>query len=127
MPVLMVGSVQPARHKIKSRTEVRAAASQHSSTAFTSLFLLYPFFLTFSRHSPPTRTGLTAPGGCRPELLDAYRAPEFFDVPSDATIDERTDVFSLSATLYAMGYYYSPFECLLAATSRRSSSALIYG
>merc|ERR1719440_1955985 len=40
-----------------------------------------------------------------------YRAPELFDVPSDATIDERTDVFSLGATLYAMGYYYSPLEC----------------
>ena len=40
-----------------------------------------------------------------------YRAPELFDVPSDARIDERTDVFSLGATLYAMGYYYSPFEC----------------
>lgn len=40
-----------------------------------------------------------------------YRAPELFDVASDATIDERTDVFSLGATLYAMAYYYSPFEC----------------
>jgi serine/threonine kinase 16 len=60
-----------------------------------------------------------------------YRAPELFDLPSDATIDERTDVFSLGATLYAMGcvaaaqpprdrhdapaqygrYYFSPFEC----------------
>ena len=40
-----------------------------------------------------------------------YRAPELFDVPSDAQIDERTDVFSLGATLYAMAYYYSPFEC----------------
>ena len=40
-----------------------------------------------------------------------YRAPELFDVPSDATIDERTDVFSLGATLYAMAFYYSPFEC----------------
>ena len=44
-----------------------------------------------------------------------YRAPELFDVPSDATIDERTDVFSLGATLYAMGYYYSPFECTFKA------------
>mmetsp|Transcript_15904 Transcript_15904/g.36397 ORF Transcript_15904/g.36397 Transcript_15904/m.36397 type:complete len:323 (-) Transcript_15904:96-1064(-) len=40
-----------------------------------------------------------------------YRAPELFDVPSDASIDERTDVFSLGATLYAMIFYYSPFEC----------------
>ena len=31
-----------------------------------------------------------------------YRAPELFDVPSNATIDERTDTFSLGATLYAM-------------------------
>ena len=55
VPVLMdFGSVQPARHKIKSRTEVRAAASQHSSTAFTPLFLLYPFLSHVSRLSPPT-------------------------------------------------------------------------
>jgi len=40
-----------------------------------------------------------------------YRAPELFDVPSDCNIDERTDVFSLGATLYAMAFYYSPFEC----------------
>jgi len=40
-----------------------------------------------------------------------YRAPELFDVPSDSQIDERTDVFSLGATLYAMAFYYSPFEC----------------
>jgi len=40
-----------------------------------------------------------------------YRAPELFDVPSNATIDERTDVFSLGATLYAMAFVYSPFEC----------------
>mmetsp|Transcript_11616 Transcript_11616/g.36038 ORF Transcript_11616/g.36038 Transcript_11616/m.36038 type:complete len:328 (-) Transcript_11616:753-1736(-) len=40
-----------------------------------------------------------------------YRAPELFDVPSQGNIDERTDVFSLGATLYAMAFYYSPFEC----------------
>ena len=40
-----------------------------------------------------------------------YRAPELFDLPSDGAIDERTDVFSLGATLYAMVFYYSPFEC----------------
>jgi serine/threonine kinase 16 len=40
-----------------------------------------------------------------------YRAPELFDVPSQGDIDERTDVFSLGATLYAMAFYYSPFEC----------------
>ena len=48
-----------------------------------------------------------------------YRAPELFDVPSDATIDERTDVFSLGATLYAMAFYYSPFECTFQENTQR--------
>ena len=48
-----------------------------------------------------------------------YRAPELFDVPSDATIDERTDVFSLGATLYATAYYYSPFECTFQDNAQR--------
>ena len=48
-----------------------------------------------------------------------YRAPELFDVPSDASIDERTDVFSLGATLYAMAYYYSPFECTFQDNTQR--------
>ena len=48
-----------------------------------------------------------------------YRAPELFDVPSDATIDERTDVFSLGATLYAMVFSYSPFECTFQDATQR--------
>jgi len=40
----------------------------------------------------------------------AYRAPELFDVGSEAIIDERTDVLSLGCTLYAMAYYQSPFD-----------------
>ncbi|EOD42014.1 hypothetical protein EMIHUDRAFT_431902 [Emiliania huxleyi CCMP1516] len=40
-----------------------------------------------------------------------YRAPELFDTPSQGDIDERTDVFSLGATLYAMAFCRSPFEC----------------
>jgi serine/threonine kinase 16 len=41
----------------------------------------------------------------------AYRAPELFDVASDARIDARTDVWSLGCLLFAMAYGYSPFEC----------------
>jgi len=39
-----------------------------------------------------------------------YRAPELFDVGSDASIDERTDIWALGCTLYAMAFNICPFE-----------------
>ncbi|KAJ4791857.1 Serine/threonine-protein kinase 16 [Rhynchospora pubera] len=39
-----------------------------------------------------------------------YRAPELWDVPSNTDIDERTDVWSLGCTLYAIMYGKSPFD-----------------
>ena len=39
-----------------------------------------------------------------------YRAPELFDVRSDAAVDERVDVWGLGCTAFAAMYGASPFE-----------------
>ncbi|XP_043726074.1 serine/threonine-protein kinase 16-like [Telopea speciosissima] len=39
-----------------------------------------------------------------------FRAPELWDCPSHSDIDERTDVWSLGCTLYAIMFGLSPFE-----------------
>lgn len=39
-----------------------------------------------------------------------YRAPELWDCSSHSDIDERTDIWSLGCTLYAIMYGVSPFE-----------------
>ncbi|OAY63095.1 Serine/threonine-protein kinase ppk13, partial [Ananas comosus] len=39
-----------------------------------------------------------------------FRAPELWDCPSHADIDERTDIWSLGCTLYTIMYGMSPFE-----------------
>lgn len=57
----------------------------------------------------------------------AYRAPELFDVPSDCTVDDKVDVWSLGCLLYYMMMQVSPFEHVLGATGGSLSLAVQAG
>lgn len=104
-PILMdLGSCLPARIPIRTRQE---ALLQQVSLLFrpsifyepslTDTFLLASFFSILQ--------DIAAEHSSMP-----YRAPELFDVHTGQTLDEKVDIWSLGATLFAMAYSYSPFE-----------------
>ena len=45
-------------------------------------------------------------------IIVKWRAPELFEVPSHCEIDEKTDIWSLGCTLYAMAYGRQSFETI---------------
>ncbi|CAK9218583.1 unnamed protein product [Sphagnum troendelagicum] len=56
-----------------------------------------------------------------------YRAPELWDCPSQCDIDERTDVWSLGCTLFAIMYRESPFEYVLGESGGSLQLAVMSG
>ncbi|CAN6866214.1 unnamed protein product [Brassica oleracea] len=86
------GSARPSRKQIRSRQEA------------LQLQVLYPSLI--NTHYEPLRS-------CYYSVFSPFRAPELWDCPSHADIDERTDIWSLGCTLYAIMYGMSPFEYAL--------------
>jgi serine/threonine kinase 16 len=56
-----------------------------------------------------------------------YRAPELFDVKTDAHIDERVDIWSLGCTFFALMYGSSPFELQAAENGASVNMAILSG
>ncbi|KAI7755713.1 hypothetical protein M8C21_012264 [Ambrosia artemisiifolia] len=56
-----------------------------------------------------------------------FRAPELWDCPSQTDIDERTDVWSLGCTLFAIMYGASPFEYALGESGGSLQLAVMNG
>ncbi|XP_075519430.1 uncharacterized protein LOC142553221 [Primulina tabacum] len=54
-----------------------------------------------------------------------FRAPELWDCPSHADIDERTDIWSLGCTLFAIMYGVSPFEYALGESGGSLQLAIV--
>ncbi|KAJ3417470.1 Serine/threonine-protein kinase 16 [Chytridiales sp. JEL 0842] len=47
---------------------------------------------------------------CAETVTAPFRAPELFEPSSDMLVDEKTDVWALGCTVYAMAYRTSPFD-----------------
>ena len=57
----------------------------------------------------------------------AYRAPELFDVPSECTVDEKVDIWSLGCCLFYLLRGESPFEYALGSTGGSIALAVLSG
>ncbi|KAA8542340.1 hypothetical protein F0562_023524 [Nyssa sinensis] len=58
-------------------------------------------------------------------VQQAFCTPELWDCPSHADIDERTDIWSLGCTLFAIMYGESPFEYALGESGGSLQLAII--
>ena len=104
--IMDFGSARPARREIQNRKEAMALQVLHIEAlyvlnnlmfqndwlainwlAMTGVLMLHVFLM-----QEWASQSCTAP----------YRAPELWDTPTDTVLDERTDIWALGCTLYAL-------------------------
>ncbi|KAF9671405.1 hypothetical protein SADUNF_Sadunf12G0044200 [Salix dunnii] len=94
------GSARPARRQIRSRSEALQLQVIIFYFPFPFTFwdyIFYSFIIVFHQYH------FQQPYEWASEHCSApIRAPELWDCPSHADIDERTDIWSLGCTLYAI-------------------------
>ncbi|XP_058227645.1 uncharacterized protein LOC131336044 isoform X1 [Rhododendron vialii] len=145
------GSARPARKQIRSRTEAlqlqqfrlhpylflarfrreaapfsRISACQPRTVPLDLVLpLTVPLDLVFllTHHNLDSQTVEWASEHCSAP----FRAPELWDCQSHADIDERTDIWSLGCTLFAIMYGVSPFEYALGESGGSLQLAIVNG
>ena len=112
------GSARPAPVEIRNRTEaltLQEDAEVRHRRASAGL-PLWPWASLGQRCSltlAPAQAALTCSSlhpAVQAHCTAPYKAPELYDVPSQCTIDQRIDIWSLGCVLYFMMYGVSPFE-----------------
>ncbi|CAI5525204.1 unnamed protein product, partial [Closterium sp. Naga37s-1] len=113
---------QEAHHLSQPSPAVAASASD-----VAVVIMDFGFTTPARRHITSRNQALSLQEWAAQHCSAAYRAPEFWDCPSEMEIDERSDVWSLGCTLYATMYGQSPFEFSLGESGGSLQLAVMSG
>lgn len=101
------GVVEPWAHRdVKPGNIMFSSRSSCSSAVLMDLGSASPA----RQHISTRAQALVAQDLAAEQCSMAYRAPELFDVKTGADLDEKVDVWSFGASVYALMYGHSPFE-----------------
>lgn len=109
---LQMSSLVPYAHRdLKPANIMLADSNSPNSSPFSHPILMDLGSTTQARVSLPTRQAALALQDLAAEHCTLpYRAPELLFVKTGSEVDEKTDIWSLGCTIFALMYNTSPFE-----------------